>query len=102
MGPERTGTKTLEKPAAGPSLDFSSAARPKTRFKRSASMSITYHTRGELFDCHLAQAQRLSMRRVAAASNKLQPQRCEHERPATPRGGSESSKTAAQTPPTRA
>ena len=84
-----------------PSLDSASAARPKTRCKRSASVICGSNTRGQLFDSSHAQVQRLSMRRVAAASNKLQPQRCEHERPATLRGGSESSKTAAPTPPTR-
>jgi len=80
---------------------FSTAARPNTRCKRSASVICGRHARGELFDCQPAQVQRLSMRRVAAASNKLQPQRCEHERPATPRGGSERPRTRAPTPPTR-
>ena len=84
-----------------PSLDSASAARPKTRCKRSASVICGSNTRGQLFDSSHAQVQRLSMRRVAAASNKLQPQRCEHERPATPRGGSERPRTRAPTPPTR-
>ena len=101
VGPQTTVGRTPIKPAKPSSLDSASAARPNTRCKRSASVICGSNTRGQLFDSSHAQVQRLSMRRVAAASNKLQPQRCEHERPATPRGGSERPRTRAPTPPTQ-
>ena len=97
VGPQTTVARTPIKPAKPSLARFSTAARPNTRCKRSASVICGRHARGELFDSHRAPVQRLSMRRVAAASNKLQPQRCEHERPATPRGGSERPRTRAPT-----
>ena len=101
VGPQTTVGRTPIKPAKPSLARFSTAARPNTRCKRSASVSCGRHARGELFDCQPAQVQRPSKRSLAARQ-KPSCQRCAHARPATPRGGSERPRTRAPTPPTRA
>ena len=60
VGPQTTVGRTPIKPAKPSLARFSTAARPNTRCKRSASVICGRHARGELFDCQPAQVQRPS------------------------------------------